>query len=165
MPTTSRHEDVRLDPSLNITPEGSLVDLLAAVGHTAEDRERKNQLSKERPQETPSETANVGISDMHLKIKPESSIREAPRRIQRTREASREEALASTQQFFAAVDERNRNDSTGRSIGVSPEVCGREDIDVPGTSTSVVTTTLVIPDVDPVDTSSPRVILPSGSPS
>ena len=165
MPTTPRHEDMRLDPSLNITPEGSLVDLLAAVGHMAEDRERKNQLPEERPQEAPSETANVGISDMHLKIKPESSIREAPRRIQRTREASREEALVSTQQFFATVDERNRNDSTGRPIGVSSEVCGREDIDVPGTSTSVVTTTPVIPDVDPIDTSSPRVILPSGSPS
>ena len=32
-------------------------------------------------------------------------------------------------------------------------------------SASVVTTTPVIPDVDPTDTSSPRVILPSGSPS
>ena len=37
MPTTPRHEDMRLEPSLNVTPEGSLVDIPAAV-----DRERKN---------------------------------------------------------------------------------------------------------------------------
>ena len=42
MSTTPRHEDMRLDPSLNINPEGSLVDLPVAVGHTAEDRGRKN---------------------------------------------------------------------------------------------------------------------------
>ena len=50
-------------------------------------------------------------------------------------------------------------------MGVSTEVCRREDIDVPGMSTSVVPTTPVIPYVDPIDTSSPRVILPSESPS
>ena len=107
----------------------------------------------------------MGISDTHLKTKPERDIREAPQRIQRSREASREEALVSTRQFFATVDERNRNDSTGRPMGVPSEIGGREDNDVPGTSASVVTTTPVIPDVDPIDTSSPRVILPSGSPS
>ena len=162
--TTPRHEDMRLDLSLNITPEGSPVDLPAAVGHMAEDRERKNQFPEERLQGAPSETANVGISDMHLKIKPESNIREAPRRIQRTRKASREEALASTQQFFATVDKKNRNNSTGRPIGVLSEVCGRDNIDVPGMSTSVVTTTPVIPDMEPIDTSSPRVIPSNGSP-
>ena len=156
-PTMPKHEDMRLDLSLNVTPEGSLADLLTAVGHMVEDRERKNQFPEERPQGTPSETANVGISDTQLKTKLESNIREAPRRIQRTREASREEALASTQQFFATVDERNRNKSTGRSIGESSEVCGRDNIDVPCTSTSVVTTTPVILDVKPIDTSSPRV--------
>ena len=43
MPTTPRHEDMRLDPSLNLTPEGSLGDLLAAVGNMEEVRERQNQ--------------------------------------------------------------------------------------------------------------------------
>ena len=94
MPTTPRHEDKRLDPSLNVTPEGSLGDLLAAIGHMEEDRE--NQFPEERPQGAPSETANTSISDTHLKTKPKSNIREAPRRIQRTREASREDALVST---------------------------------------------------------------------
>ena len=47
------------------------------------------------------------IPDTHVKTVPESKTREAPRIIQRTKEASREEALASTRQFFAAVDRRN----------------------------------------------------------
>ena len=59
----------------------------------------------------------------------------------------------------------NRNNSTGRSLRVSSEVCRRDDIDVPGTSTSAVITTPVVSDVEPIDTSSPRVILPNGSPS
>ena len=96
MPTTPRHEDMRLDPSLNVTLEGSLGDLLATVGHGEEGRVGQHQPPKERSQGAPSETANVGISDMHLKTKPESNTREAPQRIQRTREASREDALAST---------------------------------------------------------------------
>ena len=83
-----------LDPSLNVTPEGSLGDLLAAVGHAEEDRVGEHQPPRERSQGVPSETANVGISDTHLKTKPESDTREASQRIQRTREASREDALA-----------------------------------------------------------------------
>ena len=78
MPTTPRHEDMRLDSSLNITPEGSLGNLPTAVGHVEEDRERVSQLPRERSQGTPPETANVGISDMHLKAKPERDTREAP---------------------------------------------------------------------------------------
>ena len=63
------------------------------------------------------------------------------------------------------VEERNRNVSTGRTLGISSEVCKRDDIDVPGASTSNVISTPVVPDVEPVDTGSPRVILPNGSPS
>ena len=63
------------------------------------------------------------------------------------------------------VDERNRNVSTERTLGISSEVCRRDDIDVPGASTSNVISTPVVPDVEPVDTGSPRVILPNGSPS
>ena len=77
--TTSRCEDMRLDQSLNVTPEGSFVDLPVAVGNVAEDRERKNQLLEEGLQEAPFDTANMGISDTCVKTKPESTIREAPR--------------------------------------------------------------------------------------
>ena len=44
-----------------------------------------------------------------MKTKTESNKREAPRRIQRAREASREDAIAATHQFFAVVHERSRD--------------------------------------------------------
>ena len=162
-PTPPRHEDMRLDSSLNIMLEGFLDDLPNVV-HTEEARERKYQVPEERPQGTPFETSKEGIRETHLKVKPESNMRGTPRRIQRTREASREEAIESTRQFFAAVDKRNRNNTTGRPIGISSEVCGRNDIDVPGMSTTFVTTTPVVPDAETTETGNPRIILLNGSP-
>ena len=91
MPATSRREDMRIDPSLNVPTEGYLVDLSVAV-----DRERKNQLPEEGLLGTSSETTYMEIPDMHVKVVPESSTGETPRIIQRTKEASREEAIMST---------------------------------------------------------------------
>ena len=102
--TTPKHEDMRLEPSLKVTPEGSLVDIPAALG-----RERKNQLPEEGLLGTSSETTYMEIPDTHVKTVPESPKREAPRIIQRTKEVSREEAIASTWQFFATVDRKNAN--------------------------------------------------------
>ena len=45
MPTTPRHEDMRLDLSLNVTTEGSLGDLPAAVGHVEEDKRKRESIS------------------------------------------------------------------------------------------------------------------------
>ena len=95
-PTTPRREDMRLDPTLNLTPEGSLVDQSAAVCIIAEDRERKHQLPEEGLQGTSSETAYMEIPDTCVKMVPVSTTREVPRVIQRTKEVSREEAMAST---------------------------------------------------------------------
>ena len=94
-PTSPTHEDMRLDPSLNIMPEGSLDDLPTTVS-TEETRERDHQVPDERPQGAPFKTSIEGTPDTLLKVNPESNIRETPRRIQRTREASREDAIAST---------------------------------------------------------------------
>ena len=52
-PTSPRHEDMRLDLSLNVTPEGSLGDLPTAVS-AEEAREREHQVPEERPQGAPS---------------------------------------------------------------------------------------------------------------
>ena len=90
-PTTPKSEDMRLEPSLNITPEGSLADIPDAVG-----RERKNQVPEEGIQGTSSETTYLEIPDTHVKTLPECSTRKTPRIIQGTKEASREEAIAST---------------------------------------------------------------------
>ena len=99
-PTTPRCEDMRLHLTLNVTPEGSLVDLPTAVGIITEDRERKNQLPEEGLQGTSSETTYMDIPDTLVKTVPVSTAREVHRVIQRTKEASREEAIASVQQFF-----------------------------------------------------------------
>ena len=45
MPTPPRHEDMRMDSTLNVTPEGSLSDLPAAVGG-AEDSRREQKHNK-----------------------------------------------------------------------------------------------------------------------
>ena len=52
-PTSPRHEDMRLDPSLNVTLEGSLADLPTAVGDIEEARGRDYQVPEEGPQEGP----------------------------------------------------------------------------------------------------------------
>ena len=83
MPTTPRHEDMRLELSLNVTPKGSLADIPSA-------------LPEEGLLGTSSETTYMEIPDTHVKTIPEHSTREAPRIIQRTKEASREEEIAST---------------------------------------------------------------------
>ena len=101
-PTLPKPEHIRLEPSLNVMPEGSLGDLPSAV-NVEEAREREHQVPEERLQRIPLEMQIEGSPETCVKIKTESSIREAPRRIQRTREASREDTIASTRQFFAAV--------------------------------------------------------------
>ena len=160
MLTTPKREDMRLEPSLNVTPEGSLIDIPAAVG-----RERKNQLPEEGLLGTSSETTYMEILDTHVKTVSESPKREVPRIIQRTKEGSREEAIASTQQLFAAVDRRNANVFTGSPIVVTAEVHERDVTEVPEAPTSTAATTPVVLDVEPRGTSSPRISLPEGSPS
>ena len=160
MLTTPKCDDMRLEPSPNITPKGSLANIPGAV-----DRERRNQLPEEGLQGTSSETAYLEIPDTHVKTVPESSTREAPRIIQRTKEASREETIASTQQFFAAVDQRNTGISTGSPMVVPVEVHERDVIETSNAPASTAVTTPDVLDVEPRGTSSPRISLPEGSPS
>ena len=55
MLTPPRHEDMAMDSTLNVTPEGSLADLPTIVGGVEETREGTHQVSEERPQDgTPS---------------------------------------------------------------------------------------------------------------
>ena len=142
-----------------------MIDLPAAVGNIAEDGERKNQLPEEGLQGTSSETAYMGIPDTFVKTKPESTMREVPRVIQRTKEASREEAITSTRQFFSTVDRRNTNITTGSPIGISTKVHERDVSEVPNAPTSTAATIPVVLNVEPIGTSSPRISLPEGSPS
>ena len=90
-PNTPRGEDMRLKPSLNVTPEGSLTDIPIVVK-----REMREQVPEGELLGTSSETMYMEIPNMHVKTVHKGPTWEAPRIIQRTKEASREEALAST---------------------------------------------------------------------
>ena len=60
-PTSPRHEDMRLDSTLNVTLEGSLGDLPAAVGGMEEARVRTHQVPEERLQGGPSTDVKTSI--------------------------------------------------------------------------------------------------------
>ena len=86
--TSPRQEDMRLDPTLNVMPEGSLNDLPTAVGDIEEARERGHQDPGGGLQRGPSTNVKASIEgtpETLLKVKTESHVRESPRRIQRTR--------------------------------------------------------------------------------
>ena len=93
MPTTPKHEDMRITPERSVTSPPADVNI-----------EQNSQVPEDDLQETSAETTYMEMPDTHVK-----TTRDAPRIIHRTKEASREEAIASTRQFFAAVDRRNMN--------------------------------------------------------
>ena len=109
-----------MDSTPDVTPEGSLSDLPAALGGVEEAREElgTHQVSEKKLQDgSPSTNAIASTEetpDTLLKVELGRNLSEQglnqvepPRRIQRTREVSREDAIASTRQFFASVNEQN----------------------------------------------------------
>ena len=90
-PNTPRDEDMRIEPSLNVIPEGSLANIPTTVK-----RERKSHVPKGGQLGTLSETMYMEIPNTCVKKVPESPTTETPSIIPRTKEASREEAIAST---------------------------------------------------------------------
>ena len=164
---------MRMDSTLDVTPEGSLSDLPTAVGG-AEDSRRE-----QRTQETPENeirgacpstlivTLTEEIPSTFVKTVPGRDSNEQgfnqvepPKRILRTREANQEDALASTRHFFATVNEQNQVVMLELPEEV-PTVAAEGDTtinpNVPITST---TTTIT-----ETETRSPRTFLPNGSPS
>ena len=165
-PNTPRSEDMRLEPSLNVTPEGSLVDIPTVIK-----RETGRQVPEGELLGTSSETAYMEIPNTHVKAIHKDPIPGVLKSIQGTKEASREEALASTQQFFAAVGRRNVSIPTETQL-TSTEVYESdiiEVLDVPTTTVVTTTTSTTTPpitlDTELRGTSSPRISLPKGSPS
>ena len=146
-----------LEPSLNVTPEGSLVDIPTVVK-----RETIEQVPEEKHWACLQKLLIWNFSNTQVKTMPKDPILGVPKSLQGTKEASRAEALASTQQFFAAVDQRNRNVSAGNQV-TSVEGHERENIEVPGVQTTTVattTTSITTPpitlDAELIGTSSPR---------
>ena len=110
-----------MDSTLDVTPEGDLSDLPAAVGGVEESRrEIDTHWTPEEKLQDVSPSTNVITSAEEtpytlVKIVPGRNLSEqglsqveSPRRIQRTREASREDAIALTRQFFALVNDQNQ---------------------------------------------------------
>ena len=90
-PNTPRSEDMRLEPSLNVTPEGSLVDISTIIK-----RETREQVPEGDLLGTSSETTYMEIPNTCVKTVHKGPIPGVPKSIQGTKEASRAEALAST---------------------------------------------------------------------
>ena len=153
-PHTPRSEDMRLEQSLNVTPEGSLIDIPTIV--------------KRETLDTSSETAYMEFPNTQVQTTPKEST--VPKSLQGTKEASRAEVLASTRQFFATIDQRNMNVPTENQM-TSVKVHDRGEIEVSEvpTTTVITTTTTTTPpistDMTLIGTSSPRVSLLEGSSS
>ena len=163
-PIPPRYEDMRMDSNLDVTPEGSLGDLPAAVGGTEETREGTQQILDDKR----SPSSNVILSSAET---PETQVKvatdrdstqvESPRRIERTREASREGTIASTRHFFATVNRQN---------GTTTELPAETTTDVPGGNAlhmniPVVSSTPIQTETTEGENRSPRTFLPNGSPS
>ena len=84
---------------------------------------------------------------------------EPSRRIQRTREANREDAIVSTRQFFASVNEQNQTITLELPVETSAFTSEGNTMNL---NIPVIPVT---PTVTETETRSPRTFLPNGSPS
>ena len=173
-PTQPRHEDMRMDSTLDVTPEGSLSDLPAAV-RGAEDSRREPRTQQASEIEMggtcPSTTIVTWTEETpytSVKIVPgrdsseqRTSQVKPPRRIPRTREASQEDALASTRCFFATINGQDQVVTLELPEEVSPATAeGAIVITSTVPTTSATTTT-----ISGTEAGSPRTFLPNRSPS
>ena len=163
-PHTPRSEDMKLEPSLNVTPEGSLVEIPTVVK-----REMREQVPERETLGTSSETAYMEFPNTQVKTLSKEPISGVPKTLQGTKEASRAEVLASTRQFFAAIDQRNMNIPAGNQV-TPVEVRERDNIEVSNVPTTTVVTTTTFTTTPPITvdtelrgTSSPRISLPERS--
>ena len=140
---TPLSEDMRLEPTLNVTPEGSLTDI-----PTVMEREAIGMSS---------ETACMDFPNTKVKTRLKESKR--PMTLRGTKETSQAEVLASTRQFFANIPAGAQR--------APLEVYARDNenvLEVP--TTTIVTTTTFTPtsptmvDTDIRGTGSPRISLP-----
>ena len=99
---------MKLEPSLNITPEGLIADIPTVVR-----RETREQMPERETLGTSSENAYMEFPNTQVKAVPKELNSGVPKTLQGTKESNRAEALASTQQFFAAIDQRNMSISAG----------------------------------------------------
>ena len=152
-PHMPKSEDMNLEWSLNITPEGSLVGIPTVI--------KRDTLGAS------TETAYMEYPNMQVETTPKETT--VPKSLPGTKEASRAEVLASTRQFLATIDHRNTNVPTVDQTTVA-EVHTRDQselAEVPTTDIFPTTMTSITPPIamDEMLISNPRVSLPDASPS
>ena len=152
-PHTPRSEDMRWEQSLTVIPKGPLITIPAVM-------QRKTL-------DILSETTYMEFSNTQVETMPREVT--VPKSFQGTKEASRAEVLASTRQFFAAIDQRNLNVSMENQIAPDREQSRDvlEVIEVLTTTVPITNVTITSPPITNVavtDTSGPRVCLPESSP-
>ena len=122
---------MRLEPTLNVTPEGLLTDIPTVmrreIGEQALDKETLG---------TSSETAYMDFPNTQVKTIPKES--ERPTTLHGTKETSQAEVLASTRQFFANMPAGDQRTSTEIHVRDNTEIT-----EVPNTMN--VTTTISTP--------------------
>ena len=153
--TAPVYEDIRAGLTLDVTPEESLDDLPAAVGGI-EERENAQQIIDEgRGPPSNVATPAAEIPETSLKVINERSNQEGlSRRNEITRETSREDAIATTRQFFTMISE-HRN-TTELSVVTATDAL---DMNIPSVSHNLIETETTEP-----GTTSPWTYLPNGSP-
>ena len=142
-PHTPRSEDMRLEPTLNVTPEGSLTEFSSVM-----ERETIGMSSETAYMDFPNNQVKTRLKEL-----------ERPTTLRGTKETSQAEVLASTRQFFANIPAGDQ-----RTL---PEVCVRNNVDISEIPTTTnVTTTISTPtsptivDTDLRGTGSCQVSLP-----
>ena len=107
------------------------------------------------------ETPNTFVKTVPGRDSSEQGLNqiEPPRRIQRTRETSREDAIALTRQFFATVNEQNQVVTSELPVEV-PTVTSEGNV----TLNLNIPITSATPTITETETRSSRTLLPNGSP-
>ena len=170
--TQPRHEDMRMDSTLDVTPEGSLSDLPAAIGGAVGSRREQVEEASEiemrgtHPSTTMltpmQETSYTSVKAVPGRDSNEQRTSQAdpPRRILRTREASQEDALASARHFFPSTNGQNQV-----VMLELPEEVPAVTIEGGTTIMCTIPTTSATTTITGTEAASPRMFLPNGSPS
>ena len=161
-----------MNSTLDVTPEGSLSNLPATVGGVQESgRELETHQTPEEKLQDVSPSTNVITSAEETpntleKIVPGRNLNEqglsqveSQRRIQRTREASREDVIALTRQFFASVNEQNQTTTSELPVETSAVTSEENTINLN------IHVSSATPTVTETETGSPGTFLPNGWPT
>ena len=178
-PTQPGHEDMRMDSTLNVTPEGSLSNIPAAIGGNVNLMEAQGTLrapETEMVSTQPSTTLSDQAEEIpytSVKVTSERSSHrqrtrqpDIPRRVQRMREAIQEDALASARHIFAPGNGQNQVGSLGPSEEVPITTTSGTTLETFTLAiTSIVLTNSTTTMAAEAEIGSPRSFLPNGSPS